>query len=255
MVEHELWFTALLNKMFGGLVTEILVKISALPHLAFVRPQDPAHPIPNYFAGEVLVALLIVVGAIILRSRLSMEAPDTFQHAMEVFVQFTQNLTDEIIGHGSRRYVALVGTLGIFILLCNLQGLVPSLVTPTASIQVTLGCAVVAFVYYNFHAVRVRGVWGYFKHLCGPIVAVSWLMLIVEVFSNLLRMLSLSVRLWANMLVGGLLVVVFSTLSSYTQFGVPSVFMFLHIIEAFLQAYVFMILPALYIGLALSEEH
>jgi F-type H+-transporting ATPase subunit a len=83
-------------------------------------------------------------------------------------------------------------------------------------------------------------------------LALGFLMFPVEVFSNFLRMLSLSVRLWANMLVGGMLVSVFTSL---IPIAIPSIFMGLHIFESFLQAYVFMILPALYIGLALSEEH
>jgi F-type H+-transporting ATPase subunit a len=252
MVEHEAWFTAVLNKLFGGVVTTVLMKLAEIPHLAFVRPQDPLHPIPNYVAGEILVTLIIVVGVLIVRSRLSMANPGKLQQMLEVFLQFTQNMTDEMIGHGGRRYVPMIGTLGLFVLLCNLQGLIPTLITPTASIQVTLGCAVVAFLYYNFHAFRERGILGYLRHLCGPLAAMGVIMFPVEIFSNLLRMLSLSVRLWANMLVGGLLVFVFTSL---IPVAIPSVFMGLHIMEAFLQAYVFMILPALYIGLALSEEH
>lgn len=263
MVEHELWFTAFLNKLFGGVATALLLKLSTLPHLAFLRPENPLHPIPNYAAGEVLVALIIIVGALILRGRLSMESPGKFQHVMEVFLQFTQNMTDEMIGHGGRRYVAMIGTLGVFVLLCNLEGLIPSLSSPTAAIEVPCGCAVLAFLYYNFHAVRVRGGIKYLRHLCGPklgmgavaAILLGLLMLPVETFSNLLRMLSLTVRLWANMLVGSLLVVLVMSLARFTELAVPSAFMALHILESFIQAYVFMILPALYIGLALSEEH
>ena len=69
---------------------------------------------------------------------------------MEVVVQFTQDMCEEIIGHDSGRYVAMLATLGIFIVLCNLLGLIPTLETPTGHIQVTLGCAVAAFLYYNF---------------------------------------------------------------------------------------------------------
>src|SRR5947199_182729 len=84
---------------------------------------------------------------------------------MEVVVEFVQNMADEIIGHDGRRYVAMIGTLGIFVGLCNLVGLFPKLETPTANIQVTLGCAVAAFLYYNFHGFRQHGIVGYLKHL------------------------------------------------------------------------------------------
>ena len=251
-MEHELWFTAILNKLFAHPVSAVLVMISGVPHMAFVRPADPLHPIPNYVAGEVLVFLVIVIGAVILRSRLSVTNPGKLQLAMEAYLQFTHNLVDEVIGHGGRRYVAMIGTLGLFIVLCNLQGLIPTLVTPTSVVVVPLGCSVVVFLHYNYHGFRVKGVGGYLHHLGGPLAAIAPLFFLVEVFSNFLRMLSLTARLWANMLAGVTLPDVFGSL---VPIGVPTLFMALHIFESFLQAYVFMILPALYISLATSKEH
>jgi F-type H+-transporting ATPase subunit a len=244
-MEHQLWFTALLNKLLGGAVTALLVRLG-LP------PANAAHPIPDYVAMQVLVMVVMVVGALILRTRLSVENPGKFQQAMEVVVEFTQSMTDDIIGHGGRRYVAMIGTLGIFIVLCNLLGLIPSLKTPTAHIQVTLGCAVAAFLYYNYQGFRHHGIVGYMKHLCGPMLVIAWLMFPIEVFSNVFRMLSLSVRLYANMLVGDLLEQVFGGL---VPILVPSVFAALHIFVSLLQAYIFMLLPAIYISMAVSEEH
>jgi len=244
-MEHQIWFTAILNKLLGSAVTPLLVKMGE-------APADPAHPIPNYVAMEVFVILLMVAGVIFLRSRLSVESPGKFQHVMEVTVQFTQDMCEEIIGHGSGRYVAMLVTLGIFILLCNLAGLIPTLQTPTSHIQVTLGCAVAAFLYYNFHGLRQHGVIGYLKHLCGPMLAIAIIMFPVEVVGNLGRLLSLSVRLYANMMVGDLLEVVMGTLIPLVW---PAIFMGLHIFVSFLQAYIFMLLPAVYISMAVSEEH
>ncbi|PYV21345.1 MAG: ATP synthase F0 subunit A [Acidobacteria bacterium] len=200
---------------------------------------------------EILVILAILVAAV-LRSRLSVENPDKFQHLMEVVVEFTRDMTDEMIGHDGRRYVSLIGTLGIFVGLSNLLGLIPTLETPTANIQVTLGCAVMTFLYYNYHGFRQHGVVGYLKHLCGPMMLIAVLMFPIEVFSNFFRLLSLSVRLWANMLVGDMLEKIFTGL---VPIVVPALFMALHIFVSVLQAYVFMILPAVYISLAVSEEH
>jgi F-type H+-transporting ATPase subunit a len=244
-MEHELWFTAILNKALGGSVTVLLSKLG-LP------PADPAHPIPNYIAMEVLVILVILVAAVVLRRRLSVEKPDVFQQAMEMVVEFTRNLNQEIIGHGSERYTAMVGTLGVFILLCNVLGLVPTLQTPTANIQVTLGCAVAAFVYYNFQGFREQGIFGYLKHLCGPIMLMAIIMFPIEVIGNLGRLLSLSVRLYANMFVGDILETVFTSL---VPIAVPAVFMALHLFVSALQAYIFMLLPAIYISMAVSSEH
>jgi len=242
---HELWFTAILNKILGSPVAALL---SALG----MAPANAAHPIPNYFAMEMLVALVILVGALMLRRQLSVERPGTFQHAMELVVEFTRGLNEDLIGHGSERYIALVGTLGVFVLLSNLLGVIPTLDSPTASVPVTLGCAVTAFVYYNFQGVREHGVFGYVKHLCGPMLIIAPLMLPIEIFSNLFRMLSLTARLWANMFVGPVLEGIFTGL---IPVAVPSLFMGLHIFVSFLQAYVFMLLPAVYIGFAVAKEH
>lgn len=256
-MEHQLWFTAILNKLLGGIVAPLLVKLG-LP------PADPAHPIPNYVAMQVLVILLILAGALLLRRRLSVESPGRFQHLMEVVIEFTRDLDAEIIGHGSERYLAMIGTLGIFIALCNLLGLLPTLETPTAHIQVTLGCAVAAFIYYNYQGLRHHGVIGYLRHLCGPMLAIAVVMFPIEVVGNLGRMLSLSVRLYANMMVGDLLEKVFgmilpSAIGRVLGFPVaifaPPAFMALHIFVSLLQAFVFMLLPAVYISMAVAEEH
>lgn len=245
MIEHELWLTAILNKIFGGVLSALL---SALG----IHVADAAHPIPNYIAMELLVAALIIMGALILRKKLSVESPGTFQHIMETIVEFVRDMNEEIIGHGSARYVAMIGTLGIFIGVSNILGLIPTLSTPTGHIQVTLGCAVVAFVYYNFHAFRHHGALGYAKHLWGPILLMGFLMFPIELFGNLFRMLSLSVRLYANMFVGDILEAVFTGL---IPIGVPALFMALHLFVSALQAYIFMLLPAIYISMAVSEEH
>jgi F-type H+-transporting ATPase subunit a len=244
-MDHQLWFTAILNNLLGGVVTPLLVKIGE-------APSDPAHPIPNYVAMEVFVIFLIVAGVIFLRRRLSVENPGKFQHVMEVFVQFVQDMCEEIIGHGSGRYVVMLATLGIFILLCNLLGLIPTLQTPTSHIQVTLGCAVAVFLYYNFQGFRHHGVIGYLKHLCGPMVFLAILMFPIEIIGNVGHLLSLSVRLYANMMVGDVLELVFTAL---VPILVPAVFMGLHIFVSILQAYIFMLLPAVYISMAVSGEH
>jgi F-type H+-transporting ATPase subunit a len=244
-MEHELWFTALLNKLLGSTVAAFLGRIG-------YTPENPAHPIPNYVAMEVLVILVLLVGLALLRPRLSVEHPGKFQQIMEVVLQFVQTTADEIIGHEGRRYVAMLGTLGLFVVLCNLLGLVPTLQTPTGHIQVTLGCAVAAFLYYNFQGISEHGILGYLKHLCGPMLAIAVLMFPIEVIGNVGRLLSLSVRLYANMFVGDLLEHVFGGLIPII---VPVIFMALHVFVAFLQAYIFMLLPAVYISMAVSEEH
>ncbi len=256
-MEHQLWFTAILNKALGGVVTPLLFRVG-------MPPAELSHPIPNYVAMEILVIMVMLVAAGVLRRRLSVENPGKFQQAMELVVEFTQGLADEIIGHEARRYVAMLGTLGIFVALCNLLGLIPTLETPTAHIQVTLGCAVAAFLYYNYQGFQQHGVLGYLKHLCGPMLAIAVIMFPIEVLGNLGRLLSLSVRLFANMFVGNLLEQVFGEmiptalghiLGVAVRVAVPPVFMALHVFVSLLQAYIFMLLPAVYISMAVAEEH
>ncbi|HMD96902.1 MAG TPA: F0F1 ATP synthase subunit A [Terriglobia bacterium] len=261
-MEHEIWFTAILNKIFGGAVTALLTKIATLHGLEWVRPADPAHPIHNYLAMEILVALLLIVLALVVRSRLSIEHPGTLQHVMEVLVDFVRSTAGEVIGHGADRYVPMLGTLFLFVMACNLLSLLPGQgvpvpafgieVSPTGYIQATLGCAVVVFLYYNYQGFRQQGILGYLKHFCGPILAMAIIMFPIEIISNVGRMLSLSVRLYANMLVGGLLEKVFGGLIPLV---VPVIFMGLHLFVSLLQAYIFMLLPAVYLGLAVGEEH
>lgn len=254
-MEHELWFTALLNNLLARLVAPLLAALGS-------PPADPARPIPDYVAMEILVVLLILAGALLLRRQLSVEKPGKFQHIMEEVFGFVQGTAEEIIGHGGQRYAAMLGTLFIFVALCNLLSLIPTLgvpnselqieVSPTGLIQATLGCAVAAFLYYNYHGFRQHGIVGYMKHLCGPMMAIAILMFPIEVIGNLGRLLSLSVRLYANMLVGGILERVFGGL---VPVAVPVIFMALHIFVSLLQAYIFMLLPAIYISMAVAEEH
>jgi F-type H+-transporting ATPase subunit a len=254
-MEHELWFTVLLNKLLAGVLSPVLAAIG-------VAPADPAYPIPDYVAMEILVVLLIVAGALLLRSQLSVEKPGKFQHIMEEVFGFVQGTAEEIIGPDGKRYTAMLATLFIFVALCNLLSLVPIFgvpnselkieVSPTGLIQATLGFAMAAFLYYNYHGIRQHGIVGYMKHLCGPMMAIAVLMFPIEVIGNFGRLLSLSVRLYANMLVGGILERVFGGL---VPIAVPVIFMVLHMFVSFLQAYIFMLLPAIYISMAVAEEH
>src|ERR1700686_5858478 len=131
---EQLAFTALLNRLFGA---GVLMLLQAL-HIPVKHPNTP---ISNSFAMEVLVALLLTAFFIAVRARLSVERPGGLQHTMEGIHGFVANMADEVIGHHSQKYVPYLVTLGMFVLCCNLIGLVPGLVSPTAVQIVPLGCA------------------------------------------------------------------------------------------------------------------
>jgi F-type H+-transporting ATPase subunit a len=140
----------------------------------------------------------------------------------------------------------------LFILLCNLIGLIPGFEAPTATPSVPLGCAIVAFGYYNFQGFRKHGVIGYLKHFFGPVWWLAWLMLPIELISHLARMLSLTIRLFANMFAGDMVTLVFFSL---IPIGVPVLFLGLHIGVSLLQTYIFVLLTTVYLAGAVAEEH
>jgi len=256
MEHEELWFTAILNRLFGGPVTALLEALG-------FHVESPAHPIPDYFAMEILVAGIIVVLFWVIRRRLSVDKPGKLQHIMELLVDGLETQAEEIVGHGAKKFLPLLFTLAIFIFLCNMLGLIPTLETPTGvylpgtsfpmvGIYVTLGCALVALCYYHYWGIQHHGVLGYLRTFMGPVLAIAPIMVPIELVSHLARGLSLSVRLFANMMAGHLVTMVFIGLVPVL---VPVVFEGLHIFVAALQAFIFVLLTMVYLGGAVSDEH
>jgi len=239
------WFTALLNTLFAGPVV-------ALEGAMGIHPENPSHPIPEYVAMQIIVVAIIMVLLWVVRRRLSMDKPGKLQQVMELVVDGLGSQAEEIIGHGSKKFLPLLLTLGLFIFLSNILGMIPSLSTPTAEISVTLGCAVAAFAYYNYWGLHHHGLFGYLRTFMGPVLAIGPLMFLIEIVSHLARVLSLSVRLMANMLAGQNISLIFMGL---VPLAVPVVFEGLHMFVALLQAYIFVLLTMVYLAGAVSEEH
>src|ERR1700682_819323 len=251
---EQLAFTALLNRLFAAPVLALLKALH-------VHPKHPATPISNSFAMELLVVLLLTVFFIAVRTRLSVERPGGLQHTMEGVYGFVSNMADEVIGHHSSKYVPYLITLGMCILCCNLIGLVPGLESPTAVPIVPLGCALLTWVYYHYQGVRTNGPIGYLKHFIGsqdkemPLVMrlfLPFLLFPIEIFSHTARIMSLTIRLFANMFAGEMVTLVFFSL---IPLGVPVVFEGLHIGVSFIQTYIFVLLACVYLGEATGQEH
>lgn len=241
---EQLWITALLNKYLASVANAILNLI----HLPSPNPQAP---ITNYVAMQLVVFVLLLLLFALVRSRLSVDNPGALQHVMESVDSFVSNQGHEVIGHDYERFVAYLSTLGIFILVCNLIGLVPGFEAPTAVPSVPLGCALVTWVYYHLSGIRQNGL-GYIKHFLGPVWWMAWLLLPIEIVSHTARILSLTVRLFANMFAGDMVTLVFLSLIPIL---VPVIFMLLHIGVAFIQTYIFVLLATVYIGEAVAHEH
>jgi len=243
---EQLWFTALLNHLFGGPVYALLTALGV-----HIDPRRAATPIPNSFAMEVLVALLLLTFFFAVRLRLSVDDPGGLQHAIEWIETFFGSMGEEIIGHHYHAYHSYIVILGLFILCCNLIGIIPSLESPTAVPIVPLGCALLTWFYYHFQGLRANGI-GYFKHFMGPVWWLAPLMLPIEIFSHCARVLSLTVRLFANMFAGEMVTLVFFSL---VPIGVPIIFEGLHIGVSLIQTYIFVILACVYLGEATAHEH
>jgi F-type H+-transporting ATPase subunit a len=241
---EQLPFTALLNKYFGGIALALLQSVH-------IHPKHPETPITNFVAMEILVAIILLVFFVLVRMRLSVERPGGLQHIVEGLHGFIQNQSEEIIGHHSEAFTPFLMALGLFILVSNLMGLIPGFEAPTASPAVPLGCAVASFIYYQWQGIRKHGP-AYIKQFIGPMLLLAPIMLPIELISHVARMLSLTVRLFANMFAGDLVTLVFFSL---VPLGVPVLFMGLHIFVSFLQAYIFVLLVTVYLAGAMAEAH
>lgn len=244
-MHEQLWFTAILNHLFAGPVT-------ALMQMVHVQPKYPDAPISNSAAMEVLVVLFLFALFLLVRMRLSVDKPGALQHLFEGAHGFVDGQAHEIIGHGSEKFTAYLTTLGFFILFCNLLGVIPGFDSPTGFPVVPLGCAVLTFCYYHYQGVKRQGIFHYLKHFAGPMPVLAPLMVPIEIVSHLARMLSLTVRLYANMFAGDMVTMVFFSL---IPIGLPIVFMLLHIGVSVIQTYVFVLLAMIYLQGAVAVEH
>ena len=232
------------------------VKLYQWIGIGSVEAAQKATSVNSVLALEVLVACGLILFFLIVRLTLSVERPNPAQQLAEIIHERVGDLAEQVIGHGYQRFQAFVTCLGLFILLNNLIGLVigliPGVETPTGMPEVPLGLAVLTFLYYNYHGVRVQGFIGYLKHFAGPLWWLAPLLFPIELISQLARMLSLTVRLYANMFASDMLTLVWF---SIIPIAVPSVFLGLHFVVSVLQAFVFMLLSMIYLSMAVAQEH
>jgi F-type H+-transporting ATPase subunit a len=241
---EQLWFTEILNRTLAAPVTALLEAF----HL---HPQYPQAPISNAAAMQVVVFGLLVILFAAVRASLSVDSPGPLQHCFEWVHGFIEGQSQEVIGPHSEGFTPFLVTLTLFIAIANLLGLIPGFESPTANPVVPLGCAICTFVYYQAQGFKHAGI-GYLKHFLGPIWWLSWLMLPIEIVSHLARVMSLTIRLYANIFAGDLVTLVFFSL---IPIGIPVIFLGLHLAVSLLQAYIFVLLATVYLAGAVAEEH
>jgi F-type H+-transporting ATPase subunit a len=276
MGEQATWITQWVNHYLGGAALALL---SAL----HMRPSNPESPIPEHVVMGLLVLIVGTLLALWVRARLSVDKPGASQQIAEFLLTNPlgfgiNDVLEENAGHDWRRYVPVVGSISIFVLLANLFGALPFLKSPTAAVSVPLACAVITFLYFNWQGFRHHGVGGYLATFAGSPkgaadLALAVLLFPVELISTAARLLSLTVRLWANIFASDMIYGIFvSLLAGPAIWGwsktpvlglvlgifpavIPIAFIGLHVFVSVVQAYVFTILPAAYIGIATADEH
>jgi F-type H+-transporting ATPase subunit a len=274
-MEHVSWITHFVNQHLGSVAVALF---SAL----HIQPNHPELPIPEHV---VMALVVLVVGTLLafwVRFRLSIERPGASQQIAEILLTNPlgfgiRDLLDENVPHDGRRYIHMVGTIGLFVLLANLLSVFPAFTSPTVNASVPLACASLVFIYFVSQGIRVQGAGGYLMHFAGsPKTPVDWglavLLFPVEIISTLARILSLTVRLWANIVASDLIYGIFvGLLAAISAWGwekshvlgavlaifpalIPIAFVGLHIFVSIVQAYIFTILPSVYLGLATEHE-
>jgi F-type H+-transporting ATPase subunit a len=276
MEEHISQITHWLNHLFGPMVLQFL-------HAVHVQPADFEQPIPEYVVMSLIVLVLCTILALVLRSRLSVEHPGAMQQGAELLLTNPlgfgiKDLLEENVGHGGEKFIAFTGSVAIFVLFANLLSVFPAFSSPTGNAVVPLACATLTFIYFNWQGIRHHGAGQYLLTFAGsPKHSADWVLAIllfpVELISTAARLLSLTVRLWANIFASDLIYLIFlGLLLAPTQwawnknpvFGValavfpaifPLAFVGLHIFVSLIQAYIFTVLPSIYLGLATADEH
>jgi F-type H+-transporting ATPase subunit a len=241
-------FVRLLNDLLQGIEVKAFQSIG----VGAAEAAQTAVKVNQALALELLVVGGLIAFFAIVRLSLSVDKPNPAQQVAELIHDGIGDLADQIIGHGAEHYQAFVTCIFLFVLLNNLIGLIPGVPAPTTSPWVPLGLAVPVFIYYNYQGFRAQGLIGYLKHFCGPIWWMAWLLLPIELVSHLARMLSLTIRLYANMFASDMVTLGFFSL---IPVGIPSIFLGLHVFVSLIQAFVFMLLTMIYLSLAVAHEH
>jgi F-type H+-transporting ATPase subunit a len=212
-------------------------------------PYTPENAVPWYTVMFVLAALFTLALVWILKpSKLSVDEPGYGQLTLETGVLAIRDLLADNVGPQGMKYLPVIGTFGIIILVSNLMGLIPGLMSPTASTSVTFALGLSSFVYYNAIGIKENGLLGHLRHFAGPMLALAPLMFPIELISNLVRPMSLGIRLFGNLFGDEQILGTISNLAWWTKWLVPVLIMPLSVFVAFMQTFIFVLLSILYIS-------
>lgn len=223
---------------------------------AVFGPYTPENAIPWYTVMFVIACLLSLVVIWILKGQLSTDEPGHGQQTLEAGVLAVRNLLSDVVGPHGLKYFPVVASFGVLILVSNLMGLLPGLMSPTASTSVTFALGISSFVYYNYIGIKENGLFGHLRHFAGPVLALAPLLFLIEIISNMIRPLSLGIRLFGNLFADEQVVANITNLyPPYTYWLVPVILMPLGVFVAFIQTFIFVFLSMVYISEVSHAPH
>jgi F-type H+-transporting ATPase subunit a len=192
----------------------------------------------------------------ILRGKLGVDEPHHGQQTLEVGVLTVRAMIEDIIGAHGLKYFPVVMTFAALILVSNLMGMFPLFMAPTAATSVTFALGISSFVYYNYIGVKENGLFGHLKHFAGPIWWISPLIFPIELIGNLVRPMSLGIRLFGNMFADEKVAEIFSGIfAPFTYWLIPVILMPLGLLIAFIQTFVFILLSMIYLSEVSHPPH
>jgi F-type H+-transporting ATPase subunit a len=218
--------------------------------------------VPWYTIMFVIACLLTVAVIWILKGKLSEDDPKPGQLTLEAGFLAIKDMMQDIVGPQGMRYFPVVATFAILILISNLMGFFPLFMAPTAATSVTFALGISAFVYYNFVGIRENGIAAHLGHLAGPIWWLAWFIFPLELISNFIRPLSLSIRLFGNLFADEQVAMTIWGLGATvglpgwtTQLLVPVLMMPLALLVALVQTLVFTLLSMIYLSEVSHPPH
>ncbi len=207
--------------------------------------------VPTHLVLTILVSAIIIIFFKLTVKNLSL-FPGKMQNVLEMLLKAFRDMIDNAMDKEGRTFLPVIATMGIFIGVSNLLGLLPELGSPTANLNVTVGCAFFVFVYYHYQGIRKHGLLGYLKTFTGPIWWLAILFIPIEIISHFSRPLSLSIRLFGNIFGEDMVIII---IASLVPFIAPIPIMALAVITSLLQAYIFVMLTTIYLAGAMASEH
>lgn len=214
------------------------------------------HVVPHYVSYAFLASIILIGVALAIRGSLAL-VPRGTQNFIEVITETLLKLVEDNIGHRwGRTLFPLIGTLGMYILVCNFMGLIPGFTSPTSNINTTASMAIPVFLATHYYGIRVHGI-KYINHFFGPIRSIvalplMILMFFIEFVGHIARPLTLSVRLFGNMVSKHFILLVLAMLAPAI---IPTAILGLGVLVSIVQAFVFVLLTTLYLAGAVEEAH